>query len=77
MAALDTRAINAQLKALFRNGRTEICLEVGADAGLSPNEFIQVPRSTQNKWAVRQVVSNNYKRLPETSTETDTEPRIL
>lgn len=65
MAILDTGAINAQLKALFRNGRTEIGLEVGADAGLSPDEFIQVPRSMQKRWAVRSVGPNNYKRQPD------------
>lgn len=55
MSELDTQAINAQLKALFRNGRTEIGLEVGADAGLSPNEYIQIPQSMQKTWIYREM----------------------
>jgi hypothetical protein len=41
--ALTAAQIDAHLNALLANGRVEVGLEVGADPGLSPNEYIRIP----------------------------------
>jgi len=42
--ALTAAQIDAHLNALLANGRVEVGLEVGADPGLSPNEYIRIPK---------------------------------
>jgi len=45
--------LNAKLTAIFSNGRGEAGLEVGSDPGLSPNEYIHIPKRMIKKWAAR------------------------
>lgn len=71
MSSVDVAAINARLARLYSNGRQEVGLEVGADAGLVPNEYIQVPRSMLKKWAYCNVASGSGT-PPYARTETDT-----
>jgi len=59
-----------KLSQLFRNGRVEVGLEVGTDAGLSPNEYIHVPRSLAKAWAYRKVGTGTYEPQPEDTTAT-------
>lgn len=45
--------INGQLTYLYSNGKGEVGLEVGADAGLGTNDYIQVPDCMKKKWAAK------------------------
>lgn len=60
-------AVNKRLADFFRNGRAEVGLEVGADQGLSPEQYVQLPASFKKAWAYRTVVPGSYNR-----TDTDT-----
>jgi len=52
--ATDTASrITARLAEFFHNGVPQVGLEVGSDAGLSPDEFIQLPKSMVKPWAFR------------------------
>jgi hypothetical protein len=63
-------SVNQRLADFFRNGRAEVGLEVGADAGLNPNEYIQIPASLRKKWAYRAVGASNYNRQANDTTAT-------
>lgn len=60
MSASD--AINRSLAEFYRNGRGEVGLEVGADAGLSPDQYIHIPNSFKKAWAYRTLGAGNYAR---------------
>jgi hypothetical protein len=62
MASKD--AIDKRLAEFFQNGRAEVGLEVGADAGLSPEHYIQLPASLKKQWAYRKVGAGGYTRTP-------------
>jgi len=49
--------VNNHLAAIFRNGRAEVGLEVGADPGLPTSDWIQVPSSLRRSFAVRYEVA--------------------
>jgi hypothetical protein len=68
MTTLDVAAINSRLRDFFANGRAEIGLEVGADAGLSPDLYIQCPASLRKAWAYRIVGTGSYARTPQDTT---------
>jgi hypothetical protein len=68
MSVIDN--INHRLAEFFSNGRAEVGLEVGADAGLSPNEYIQIPASLRKAWAYRTVGTGNYDRQAADTTAT-------
>lgn len=70
MTTLDVAAINSRLRDFFANGRAEIGLEVGADAGLSPECYIQCPASLKKAWAYRLVGAGAYARTPQDTTAT-------
>lgn len=52
MTNMDS-AINKQLEYLYSNGKGEVGLEVGADAGLGTNDYIQVPECMKKRWAAK------------------------
>jgi len=54
--------ITRQLQQFFSNGFPQVGLEVGADAGLAPGEYIQVPRSMRKSWAYRTLGTGGYER---------------
>lgn len=60
-------AINRHLNNFFRNGRPEVGLEVGADPGLSPEDYIHIPSSFKKSWAYRKVGAAGHGK---TSTDT-------
>lgn len=60
MSQIDN--VNKRLSAFFVNGRAEVGLEVGADQGLDPIDYIQIPKSFQKAWAYRIVGTGNYTR---------------
>jgi hypothetical protein len=65
-----SNAINKRLAEFFQNGRAEVGLEVGADAGLSPEEYIQIPASFKKTWAYRLVGTGQYDRQTADTTAT-------
>jgi hypothetical protein len=66
----DVAAVNRRLAEFFQNGRAEVGLEVGADQGLSPNDFIQIPKSFRKAWAYRRLGSDGYSRKDSDTTST-------
>jgi len=50
-------ALDIKLAAIFANGTAAVGLEVGADAGLAANEYIQIPTCLRKHWAVRVATS--------------------
>jgi hypothetical protein len=62
--------VNRRLAEFFQNGRAEVGLEVGADAGLNPNEYIQIPASLHKAWAYRLVGPDHYNRTDADNTAT-------
>jgi len=51
MSVMDR--ITAKLAAVFANGKGEVGLEVGTDAGLPEDQYIQVPQSMVKRWAAK------------------------
>jgi hypothetical protein len=66
----STDALNKRLKAVFSNGRVEVGLEVGSDQGLSPEHYIQVPRSFIRDWAYSTVEEPKFR--PDAGASADT-----
>lgn len=50
---MDTKLFNQKLKAIFSNGHGEVGLEVGTDAGLALDEFIQIPKCMKKPWCAK------------------------
>jgi hypothetical protein len=63
-------AVNKRLADFYKNGCGEVGLEVGADAGLSPEQYVQIPASFKKTWAYRLVGTNNYDRTADDSIAT-------
>jgi hypothetical protein len=45
--------VNEQLAYLYSNGKGELGLEVGVDAGLDQNNYIMIPASMKKSWAAK------------------------
>jgi len=63
-------AVNSLLSRVFSNGVSGVGLEVGADAGLSPEEFIRIPACMLKGWCYRTVGTGNYDRKAEDTVAT-------
>jgi hypothetical protein len=68
MAQNVSADISLQLSRIFSNGVTGVGLEVGADAGLAPEEYIQIPHAMRKQWAYRTVGEGGYERKAEDTT---------
>jgi len=53
MATTSATRINSALTKFYSNGVPQVGLEVGTDAGLSPDEYIRIPRSMVKRWVYR------------------------
>ncbi len=47
------KSIDEQLTYLFSNGKGEVGLEIGIDAGLDQNAYIQIPKSFIKPWVAK------------------------
>jgi hypothetical protein len=66
----DVAPIASKLAQVFKNGFTQVGLEVGTDVGLSPTDYIHIPTSLAKAWAYREVVEGGYDKQPEDTTAT-------
>jgi len=70
MTTYDGAAIDRKLAEIFKNGNPEVGLEAGTDQGLSPDDYIRIPRRMLKKWAVKTVVDGAYDRTAEDTIST-------
>jgi len=70
MTTYDGAAIDRKLAEIFKNGNPEVGLEAGTDQGLSPDDYIRVPRRMLKQWAVKTVVDGAYDRTAADTIET-------
>lgn len=52
----------SKLSQFFRNGVPQVGLEVGTDIGLSPDEYVRIPKSFAKDWAYCEAVDDTYDR---------------
>lgn len=65
----ETASLNRKLQSIFSNGRIQVGLEVGSDQGLSPEDYIRIPKSFRKPWAYSELAEPNHR--PEASDSVD------
>jgi hypothetical protein len=69
MAAVSN-SVSSKLSLFFRNGVPQVGLEVGTDIGLSPDEYIRIPKSFAKAWAYCKEGDGTYEAV-DTDTTAD------